>query len=300
VAEGVIFDVKRMSIDDGPGFRTVAFLKGCPLRCIWCHSPESMYAKPELVFYESRCIGCGRCIESCPTDVYRVSEAHSRVIVRERCIACGKCARECYAGALDIKGTIMSSRDLYAELVKDKVFYEVSRGGVTFSGGEPMFQPEFLLDTLRMCKAGGIHTAVDTSGYAKDYVVQELMPYVDLFLYDLKCMDEEKHKQYTGVSNAMILGNLRMLAEGGKEIHISVPAIPGFNTSFENVAQTMRLMRDLEIRTMRLLSFNKMAGSKYEWQGRSFPLEDIIPMGEEWSTRVKELGAEFNIDVILK
>jgi pyruvate formate lyase activating enzyme len=294
---GIIFDIKRLSVDDGPGFRTVVFLKGCPLNCIWCHSPESIKTKPELVIYESRCIGCSRCAEICPNGVIQVTSGGERRIQRDLCAACGLCTRSCYAGALEIKGHRIGADDLHRKIEKDRVFYEVSGGGVTFSGGEPLAQPKFLLDLLRRCKAGGIHTAVDTSGYASQKFVLSVIPYVDTFLFDLKCMDDAKHRELTGVSNSIILRNLRIIAQEGKDVIISVPVIPGYNTSLENVAQTMWLMKKLGLKTMRLLSANRFAGSKYKWLGRPYPLEGLEPPDEDWMNRAKALGSDHNIDV---
>jgi pyruvate formate lyase activating enzyme len=295
--EGIVFDIKRLSVDDGPGFRTVIFLKGCPLSCIWCHSPESIKAKPELVVYESRCIGCGRCVEICPNVVHQASDGGSRRIDRERCTACGQCTQSCYAGALEIKGQRIDAENLYHEIEKDRVFYDVSGGGVTFSGGEPLFQPKFLLDILKRCKKGGVHTAVDTSGYASQKVVRSILPHVDTFLFDLKCIDKTKHRELTGVSNSIILRNLKIIAETGTDIIISIPVIPGYNSSLENLVQTMGLMEKLRISKMRLLSFNKFAGSKYKWLGRSFPLEKLEPLGEDWINRAQALGKDHSIEV---
>lgn len=294
---GTIFDIKRLSVDDGPGFRTVVFFKGCPLDCIWCHSPESIKPEPELVFYDSRCIGCHKCIEVCPNEVHQMSGRGGRIINRDQCEACGQCAYFCYAGALEIKGRTINPEDLYREIEKDKVFYDVSCGGVTFSGGEPLFQPKFLLNILRLCKKGGIHTAVDTSGYAPQRVVRSLIPHVDLFLFDLKCMDDKKHRELTGVSNATILRNLRIIAEGGRDTIISTPVIPGHNSSLENIVQMMWFMKKLGIKKMRLLSLNKLAGSKYKWLGRSYPLEGLEPLGDDWMNRAKALGNDQGIDV---
>jgi pyruvate formate lyase activating enzyme len=220
-----------------------------------------------------------------------------RIINRDQCEACGQCARFCYAGALEIKGRTINPEDLYREIEKDKVFFDVSCGGVTFSGGEPLFQPKFLLNILRLCKKGGIHTAVDTSGYAPQRVVRSLIPHVDLFLFDLKCIDDTQHKELTGVSNSTILRNLGIVAEAGNDIFISVPVVPGYTSPLENIVQTMLLVKELGIKKMRFLRFNKLAGSKYKWLGRSYPLENLEPLGEDWIKRTRALGREYNIDV---
>lgn len=297
---GIVFDIKKTSADDGPGLRTVVFLKGCPLRCIWCHSPESINSKPDLAVYESKCIECNRCIEVCPNGVHLLNKEGERLILREKCKACGVCVQYCYAGALDIKGKKIQSDDLFHEIEKDRVFYDISGGGVTFSGGEPMFQPSFLLDILRQLKTAGIHTAVDTCGYASPDIVQSILSFVDLFLFDLKCMDERKHRELTGVSNDTILRNLKIIAGSGIDVLVSFPIIPGYNSSFANLSQTMQFVKEVGIKKMRLLPYNKLAGSKYKWLGRSYPLEDIEPLGVDWMEKAEKMAKNYGIDLTIK
>ena len=290
--EGVVFDIKRMSIDDGPGFRTVIFMKGCPLNCIWCHSPESNKKDPELVFYDTKCIRCKRCFKICPKNALQITENGQIKIDREKCVVCGRCAQICYVGALEIKGKRTSVQEVYQEIIKDRIFYETSGGGVTFSGGEPTMQDKFLLSTLKKCKNNGINTALDTCGYASKDVFEKITPYIDTFLYDLKHMDDKMHKKFTGKSNKRIIDNLKMLAEAGKNIIISVPVIPGYNTSKKNILETMALMKKLNLKELRVLNFNKMAGSKYSWLGKEFPLNNLEPMNEEWLSAIHSLGAK--------
>ena len=295
MTEGIIFDVKRMSIDDGPGFRTVIFLKGCPLRCTWCHSPESVTPVPQIVYYESKCIGCHECARVCENDVHEFSSDGQRVIHWDRCVGCGACAEICYAEALDIKGRYVTAAEIFKLIERDDIFYKTSGGGVTFSGGEPLMQPDFLLEALILCKNHGLHTALDTSGFADPGVVRRILPFVDLFLFDLKCMDTEKHKQYTGVSNKPILENLEHMATASATITVTLPVIPGYNGSLENVSQTMEFMERLGLREMRLLPVNQVAGSKYKWLGKNYALDGLKPKDTEWIDAVRLLGRRHHI-----
>ena len=196
--KATIFDIERSSYVDGPGIRTTVFFKGCNLRCAWCHNPESQSAKPQMMFYKNKCTGCGKCREKCPHNL-------------ELCDLCGKCSLFCPQDARDICGKEYTVDEVLKEVLKDKVFYETSGGGVTFSGGECMLQIEFLTKILKACKENGIHTAVDTAGHVPYERFEQILPYTDLFLYDVKCFDSEKHRQYAGVGNGLILENLKKL-----------------------------------------------------------------------------------------
>jgi len=202
---GTIFDIKKYAIHDGPGIRTTVFFKGCPLRCRWCHNPEGQSSKPEMFVRPSRCLKeCSECLSVCEREAISRTEI-SPVIDRERCNSCGKCAEVCPAEAIEVVGRQMSVQEVMAEVEKDMIFHDESGGGVTFSGGEPLLQPVFLSTLLEKSKEKDIHTTVDTSGYASFEIMEEIAKNVDLFLYDLKIMDEKKHKEYTGKSNKVIL-----------------------------------------------------------------------------------------------
>ena len=210
-----IFDIERSSFVDGPGIRTTVFFKGCNLRCAWCHNPESQNIKPELAFFESRCIGCGKCREKCPHAL-------------SSCDLCGTCTIYCPSGARTVYGKEMEVDEIIEEILKDRAFYEAS-GGVTFSGGECMLQIDVLEALLKRCKECGIHTAVDTAGHVPYEFFERILPYTDLFLYDVKCFDKEKHKQYTGVDNERILDNLKQLLKSNAPLWIRIPTIPTVN-----------------------------------------------------------------------
>ncbi|MBC7222650.1 glycyl-radical enzyme activating protein, partial [Candidatus Bipolaricaulota bacterium] len=225
---GIIFDIQRFSVHDGPGIRTTVFLKGCPLRCRWCHNPEGISPHPELMFFDYKCLGCCTCARVCPQKAIIFPEAWGEngkslpQLAREKCTGCGLCAEACPSGAWRLVGQRITVEELVSVLERDLLLYDRSAGGVTFSGGEPLFQPEFLLAALKACKDLGIHTAVDTSGFAPAPLFERIASFVDLFLFDLKPMDEEEHRRYTGASNRPIHENLRVLVRLGKRVTVRV------------------------------------------------------------------------------
>ena len=230
---GVVFDFKRYAIHDGPGIRTTIFLKGCPLNCPWCHNPEGKKPEPELMYWESRCLGCGSCVVACPEGA--VSLIETLEIDTDRCTMCGECAEACTAEAIEVVGRDYTVEEVMNEIRKDSVFYEESGGGVSFSGGEPTMQTSFLLSLLKACKEEGFHTVVDTSGFIDPETLLKIGEYTNLFLYDVKSMDPETHRKHTGVPNQMILNNLRALSEAGNAISVRFPLIPGVNDNRDNM-----------------------------------------------------------------
>jgi len=262
---GIVFDIKKFSIHDGPGIRTTVFFKGCPLSCWWCHNPEGQAPEPEMVFWASRCIRCRVCLQACGEGAISWSDDGDSVTNKEKCTLCGECVELCYAQAREIVGQQMTVAQVMAEIEQDVAFYDQSGGGVTFSGGEPLSQPEFLLDLLRACKAREIHTALDTCGFAPWETLDAIRQYVDLFLYDLKLLQDDKHQKFTGVSNALILSNLQALSQREHHIVVRVPIIPGLNDDEENICQIGAFVAALpHLERVDLLPYHSMAAAKYE------------------------------------
>lgn len=245
--EGMVFDIQKFSIHDGPGIRTTVFLKGCPLKCVWCHNPESQEMKPEISFLPEKCIGCGWCFEVCPNKCHQmVDDKH--VYNREQCIVCGKCAERCYTESIEGIGKQMHVDEVIDEVLKDESFYETSNGGMTISGGEPMMQFEFTKELLITAKENEVHTCLDTCGFAPFEKYKQILEYVDIFLYDLKETDSEKHNILTGVPLEMILENLKKLDSEGSQIILRCPLIPGLNDRkehFENIGKIAESLNNI-------------------------------------------------------
>ena len=249
--KGIIFDIQRNSFVDGPGIRTAVFFKGCNLKCAWCHNPESQSRKIEMMLYKNKCIGCGKCREVCPDSL-------------KNCHFCGKCEVYCPTDARRVCGREYTTDEVMAEIVKDKSFYENSGGGVTFSGGECMLQIDFLCEMLKKCKEEGIHTAIDTAGNVPWKYFERILKYTDLFLYDIKLFDNEKHIKYTGSGNKIILDNLKKMFEAGAKVWIRIPIIGGVNDNVEEMAKIKSFLMTYQPQKIELLPYHDLGIYKYD------------------------------------
>ncbi|MBQ8742294.1 MAG: glycyl-radical enzyme activating protein [Clostridia bacterium] len=246
----IIFDIERNSFVDGPGIRTTVFFKGCNLKCAWCHNPESQDLKPQMMFYRDKCTGCGKCKQVCPSP--------------GKCTLCGRCGLFCPTDARKVCGRDYTVEEVLTEVMKDTGFYDNSGGGVTFSGGECMLQIDFLLEILKKCKENGIHTAVDTAGHISFKNFEKILPYTDLFLYDIKLFDSLNHKKYVGVANELILENLKKLFAAGAKIWVRIPIVPGINDRIEEMQQIREFLLDCgKPEKVELLPYHAMGENKY-------------------------------------
>ena len=279
--DGLVFDIQRFSIHDGPGIRTTVFFQGCNLRCFWCHNPESQPLSPRVQFFPDKCIVCAACVEHCPHHAHLMVDGR-HIYVRDRCQTCGACVEQCFAQALIIKAKKMTVEQVMADVERDQAYYVNSHGGVTFSGGEPTLQAQFLLELLRASKERGFHTAVDTAANVPWRTLEQLIPTTDLFLVDLKAFDEEKHRAGTGVSNRRILENIRRLGQGSATVWIRVPVVPGYNDDAAELGKMAAFLADLPaVRKVELLPFHHLGASKYESLGLDYPSRGLKPPGEE-------------------
>jgi len=270
--KGLIFDIQRFSLHDGPGIRTTVFLKGCPLACLWCHNPESRSSAPEIAFYKAKCIGCGRCADACRHDALLPSDDR---IDRSKCRVCGKCAGVCPSEALRMVGRVATVSEILDTAMRDAAFYERSGGGVTLSGGEPLQQYEFSLALLKACRERGLHTVVDTCGLGPWEQVAGLASLADLFLYDIKVVDSAKHERLCKADNSIILDNARRLAAEGMEIIFRTPIMPGLNDAPDD----LRLLGEFILslpgeQKLELLPYHRIGRGKYEALGMRYPLDD--------------------------
>ena len=293
---GIIFNIQRYSIHDGPGIRTTVFLKGCPLSCWWCHNPEGQQDGQEIIFWENRCLGCGKCYEHCPSEAIQMKH-RKPVTDKTRCLLCGECSQVCPAQAREILGIKMTVGEVIKEVEKDLVFYEESGGGVTFSGGEPLRQIKFLNDLLDCCRQRGIHTAVDTCGYLSWEVLEKAAPKVNLFLYDLKLMDSRKHQKYTGVTNEIILENLKRLSLGHHNIYIRLPFISGISDDTQNIKELGRFLSPLNIAQVNLLPYHEIAVDKYYRLNKPYRLSQTKPHSEKILVKISEALKVFGLKV---
>lgn len=270
---GIVFNIQHFSVHDGPGIRTTVFLKGCPLRCAWCHNAEGLEPGRELFFAAERCTGCGNCVKACPRGAVRMENAKA-VTDRARCTACGACVKMCLGDARSVCGEELSVEQVMCELRKDLVFYRQSGGGVTLSGGEPLMQPEFAAALLKACRAEGIHTVLDTCGQAPWDSFAAVLPDVKLFLFDLKAWTEAAHRRGTGVGNRLILKNLERLCAAGAQVRVRVPLVPGLTDAPEELSGIAGFLAELPVEQVNLLPFHQSGRAKYGRLGHGYALAD--------------------------
>ena len=294
----LIFDIKRYSINDGPGIRATIFFKGCPLNCLWCHNPESISPKVQKLFTVSKCIGCGECCRICPVQACTLT-ADGVVTDKGLCTLCGKCAEVCPTLATEMSGRYRSVGELMEVIEKERPFFDESGGGVTLSGGEPLLYPNFVLELLVACGERQIHRAIDTSGYVEADTLLRVAEHTELFLYDLKMIDVEKHKRYTGVDNALILENLQVLSEAGADIQVRIPLIGGVNDDEESVRQSAAFVAGLagEKKEVSLLPFHDVARGKDEKLGQARDLSVLVEPTQEDVKRAVDVYNAFGLCV---
>jgi pyruvate formate lyase activating enzyme len=299
-ARGEVASIKRYMVHDGPGIRSVVFLKGCPLRCLWCSSPHTWSPVKSLIYRAKKCIRCGECITACAEDALSASPDGSIVIDRARCTRCGACVEACPTTALVFDSLTMSVEDVMAVLERDRAFYEQSSGGVTFSGGEPTSQPEFLLALLKACRAAGFHTAIETTGFAEWQTLELLLPWIDLVLYDMKALDPARHQELTGQRNEPIVENLtRIAAAGSPPVEIHVPVIPGHNDGDGYFDQLAAFLGGIGIRDISFLPFHKLGSHEYDEMGKSYPMENVQGLSSQRMEAIREKFRSLGFRVIV-
>ena len=290
-----VIEIKRFAVHDGDGIRTTLFLKGCPLKCVWCHNPEGISGAPQLSYIKEKCIGCGECAQVCPTGAHTVGEG-GHAFDRTKCQGCGKCEEACLGNALKLYGKEMSVDEVLPLLLEDKEFYKNSNGGVTLSGGECLVYPEFCAELLRRLKTEGINTAVDTCGAVGKSAIDAVAPYTDTFLYDVKAIDSDVHKKCTGRDNSLIIENLKYIDSLGKRIEVRYPYVPHFNSGeAEEIAKLLSSLKNLV--GVRILGYHKYAGSKYDSLEVENTLPEEMPTDEELE-KVKDSFKKLGLNVI--
>ena len=302
---GIVFDIKRFATDDGPGIRTLVFLKGCPLRCVWCANPESQRAEPEIMYLRLLCAGCGRCIEACPTGAIHIDDVYGLAIDCEACVTCGSCIDACVYGARKLVGRTMTVGDVMSIIRRDRRFYDNSGGGVTISGGEPLSQCGFAREIAQACRVEGIHTAIETCGAVPWDCIESVLPHLDLLFYDVKHIDANRHLELTGATNESILANLSNVIDSfahGETI-VRIPYVPGCNDADSELEAICNHVGRLgRVERIEIMPYHRFGISKYDGLGRDYALRDLSPVNTQDLVRLTTLlsscGVEVRIDSV--
>ena len=294
---GMVINIQRNSVHDGKGLRTTVFLKGCNMRCYWCHNPETFSGKPQLRYDEKLCIGCGECLKAC-TDNAHILKDGMHVVDAQRCVLCGKCTRVCFSGALEMIGKKMSVREVMSEIMEDEVFYKRSAGGVTISGGEPLLQPEFTKEILVQCHKKGIHTAIESNVSLNWPNIESVLREVDLVFADIKSMNDSAHKRATGIGNSNVLENIKKIDGMDKDIIIRTPVIPGFNAQKKDIAQIAEFLSGIKnLRYYELLPYHPLGKDKEHTLVGMELSEDIPVPNRELMNDLAQAACEYGIEV---
>jgi len=285
----MISDIQHFSTGDGPGIRTTVFLKGCNLRCLWCHNPETISKDKQLQYFDQLCTRCGGCERACPVGVHKVAAQVGHLLDRKKCIACGDCETSCPEGALRLCGKELSVEAVMSYILEDKEFYQISGGGVTLSGGEPLLQPDFCAAIARECKISQLHVIIDTAGNVDYEAFQAVIPYTDVFYFDVKAATEHDYQEWTGGSFKKTMENLTRLINDGCEVVVRIPIIPGYNDSPEYCEKMAKEIKSAGAKQVHLIPFHRMGTGKYHALGKMYSCENINPPSKEHMEKLKEI-----------